>query len=265
MADFAGFLPVENGSLYVEVHGSGPPLLLIHGFTLDGRMWDDQVPVFATSRRVVVPDLRGYGRSTLPSPARSYSHVDDLLTVLDALEIDRTDIVGLSMGGRTALELALTAPERVGRQALVDSALRGHGFGARYTAVLEGCAPLARSSGLVAARELWVNDPLFAGSAELPEVARRLRTMVEDWSGWHWLNDDTERWPLPAAVERLESVATPTLVMTGKQDLEDFQAIADLMARRIPGAQQITLEDAGHMANMDDPEAFNAALARFLD
>jgi 2-succinyl-6-hydroxy-2,4-cyclohexadiene-1-carboxylate synthase len=147
---------------------------------------------------------------------------------------------------------------------LADAALRGHPFGERYTAVLDGLSPLARSAGLAAARELWLSDPLFAGSHDRPAVASRLRTMVEEWSGWHWLQDNTETWSQPPAVERLGSVATPTLVLTGSRDLEDFQVISDLLAVKISGARRVSLEGAGHMANMDEPTAFNAVVQEFL-
>src|SRR5689334_11281492 len=117
---------ISGGSLYYETAGSGDPLVLIHGLGLDLRMWDDQFAEFAQHRQVVRCDLRGFGKSTVPT-AEPYSHADDLKAMLDHLSIARADILGLSMGGWIATNFALTYPEMTRKLILVDSAIYGYG------------------------------------------------------------------------------------------------------------------------------------------
>jgi pimeloyl-ACP methyl ester carboxylesterase len=123
MNNTVGFAKINGAKLYYEVTGRGSPVALIHGFTLDRRMWDDQVAALALRHQVVRYDLRGFGRSSLPSNA--YSHVDDLQTLLNYLGIDRVALLGLSMGGAIALDFACAYPERLRAMLLADSTLRG--------------------------------------------------------------------------------------------------------------------------------------------
>jgi len=108
-----GFVEVEGGSLYAESGGEGSPLVMIHPGLWDSRTWDPQIQAFTEEHRVVRYDVRGYGRSSVPSPGRPYSHVRDLLTVMDAHEVERAALIGCSMGGAIAVDAALSAPERV--------------------------------------------------------------------------------------------------------------------------------------------------------
>ena len=96
----SGLAEVNDTCLYYEVAGTGPPLVLIHGFTLDTRMWDDQFEAFSKHYRVVRYDMRGYGQSALPVLGEDYSHVDDLRALLDHLGITKTHVIGLSKIGR---------------------------------------------------------------------------------------------------------------------------------------------------------------------
>ena len=109
-------LAANGGRIYYDVQGSGPPLILLHGGNLDSGMWDDDVPVFAKTWRVVRMDQRPYGRSGLA--ADGYSNVEDLRALLDHLQIAKAHVVGLSLGGRTAIDFVLTYPARVDRLVL---------------------------------------------------------------------------------------------------------------------------------------------------
>jgi 3-oxoadipate enol-lactonase len=120
-----GIAEVNGTSLYYEIVGSGHPLVLIHGFGLDTRMWDDQFEAFAQHYRVVRYDMRGYGK-TAPPADEGYSHTDDLKALLEYLRIDRAHILGQSRGGAVAIDFALAHPEATGALVLVDPVLGGH-------------------------------------------------------------------------------------------------------------------------------------------
>jgi 3-oxoadipate enol-lactonase len=125
MDEQRGVAEVNGTRLYYEGAGSGHPLVLIHGFGLDTRMWDDQFDVFARHYRVVPYGMRGYGDSAPPAD-ESYSHTDDLKALLEHLSIDRAHVLGQSRGGAVAIDFALAHPGATSALVLVDPVLAGH-------------------------------------------------------------------------------------------------------------------------------------------
>jgi len=119
-----GFAEVNGTRIYYETAGSGHPLVLIHGYTLDTRMWDDQFETFAQHYQVIRYDMRGFGKSAFPTD-ENYTHPDDLRALLEHLEIEHAHILGLSMGGGTAIDFALTYPEVADALISADSILEG--------------------------------------------------------------------------------------------------------------------------------------------
>jgi pimeloyl-ACP methyl ester carboxylesterase len=250
-----GFAEVNGTRLYYEAAGEGEALVLIHGFALDTRVWDDQFDVFAQQYRVIRLDLRGYGRSALPT-ADSYRHVDDLKALLDYLGLQRVALIGLSMGGGVAIDYALAYPETVRALVLVDSTLSGFHWTISWSVK-------AREMGLDPAKKRWLAHPIFAASFEQPGVAARIAQIVEDYSGWHWLNRDPELGVAPA-IDRLTEVRVPTQILIGERDLPDFQVIAGILAQSIANAHKQVLRGSGHLPNMESPLAFNDRVLNFL-
>lgn len=258
-----GFATVNGTNLYYEIAGEGPPLVLVHGLTLDTRMWEDQFAVFTEHYRVVRYDARGFGQSA-PVGNEAYTHPDDLAALLAHLAIPRAVIIGLSMGGRIAIDFALAHPSMTRALVVVDTALGGHVTSAEWNARWKSLVKTARTVSGQAANEAWLRHPLFAPASENPAVAARLRQMVGDYSGWHWANRDPQRGLDPPATERLREITVPTLIVLGERDLPDFHAIADRIADNVPDARKIVLSGVGHMANMEAPEQFNADVLTFL-
>jgi pimeloyl-ACP methyl ester carboxylesterase len=264
MAIDRGVASLNGARLAYEYSGDGPAVAFIHGFTLDRRMWDDQLPRFRERYAVLRHDLRGFGQSSLPAPGEAYTHPGDLAALLDHLEIERVALVALSMGGWVAIEFAQTFPERVSALVLVDSTVRGFAYGPVQGETIGRFFRLGSEGRLAEAKADWLNAPLFTYSRTLPAVQARLAEMVANYSGWHLRNDDPHPELEPPSIERLREIAAPALVVVGEHDIEDFHALADLLAERIPNARRLTLPNAGHMANMDAPEAFNRAALAFL-
>jgi pimeloyl-ACP methyl ester carboxylesterase len=260
----SGTVEVTGGKLYYEVAGSGDPLVLIHGLGLDLRMWDDQFTELAQHRQVIRYDLRGFGKSTLPT-AEPYSHADDLKALLTHLNIARADILGLSMGGSVATNFVLTYPEMARSLILVDSAMSGYQWSADWIERWRQLTATAVNEGPKAACRLWLRHPLFTPALEKPEVASRLTQMITDYSGWLWANRDTHRRIHPADSQRLDQIKVPTLIIIGERDLPDFQAIATILEQTIPNVRKVVIPDVGHMSNMEDPAEFNRVVEDFLD
>lgn len=247
--------------LNYQVTGKGAWLVMIHGNTLDQRMWEEQLPAFSRHYRVLRYDLRGFGRSPLPG-TRPYSHALDLRNLLEHVGCRRAHILCSSMGGRVAVDFALAFPDRVDRLITVDANLDGYEFA--ETPPTRFATAVARSKGVAAARREWLAHPMFAPVLTHPGPARRLREMVEAYSAWHWINDDPHRPLASPAIERLGRITAPTLVLAGTEDVYDFLRIANVLAARIPNADKVLLPDIGHMPNMEAPGVFNELVLGFL-
>jgi pimeloyl-ACP methyl ester carboxylesterase len=254
-----------NGTrVYCEEAGAGPAVVLIHGFTLDTRMWDDQFLPLSQHFRVVRYDLRGFGRSAVPSDD-PYSHVEDLRALLDRLEIRQASLVGLSKGGAVALDFALSYAQRAQALALIDTVLGGFRWSdegsARDTLVWEE----ARRGGIAAAKRSWLTHPIFAPAMRQPTVAARLAQIIGDYSGWHFVHANPERSITPPAAQRLGELEIPVLALVGELDTPDFREITDVIARQVPHARAMAVPGAGHMANMEAPSVVTDALVEFLN
>ena len=252
------FAPVNGATLYYELAGAGEAVVFIHGFSLDARLWDDQFEVFTHRYRVLRYDLRGFGRSSLP--ATEYAHTDDLAALMQQADMASAHVIGLSMGGGVAVDFTLAYPECVRSLVLVDAAISGF----PYTADWGNPGATARGSGVEAGKTVWLNGVLFEAIRALPEPWARVRQMVADYSGHHWLHRSTERRPAHEAFSQLERLSMPALALVGERDLPDFHAIAEAVAQRAPNARRVVLPGRGHMPNMEAPEVFNGTVLDFL-
>jgi 3-oxoadipate enol-lactonase len=241
-------------SLHREVRGEGPPVLLVHAGGLDGRMWEPLAQRLEDRFTLVIPDLRGFGRTPLrPEPD---APAEDLIALLDELGIERPAIVGNSFGGRVALELATAAPGRVAALALLASALADHdrspelqAFGDEEDTLWEA----GDIDGVVALNlRTWLTD---AAHTEL--VADMVRRACE-------LQLGVEA-PLRELPVELGAIAVPTLAVSGGRDFADFAQIADRIAAEVPGAQRAEVPDAGHFIALERPDATAALLVPFLE
>jgi 3-oxoadipate enol-lactonase len=254
-----GFLEVPNGRLYYEVAGDGPPVLFVHGFSLDTRMWDDQWATFAPRYRVVRVDLRGFGRSEQePVP---YSDLEDLVALLDHLRIERAHIIGLSMGAVVVVDFAIAHPERVASLVAVDGGPGGMGA---PPPEMQTITALAADGRMSEALEAWLATALFAPANEQPHVAARLREIVSDYGWWRARHLGLLVGIEPAAAARLDEITAPTLVVVGERERPGVRAGCDALGAGIRGAQMVILPDVGHMSNMEDPAGFNDAVSEFL-
>ncbi len=258
-----GFAPVEGTRLYYEVKGSGDPLVLIHGGQLDSRMWDDQFETLAASFRVLRYDVRGFGGS--PAGDRAYSNTADLAALMDYLDMPQAHLVGLSMGGTIAGDFAVIYPGRVLSLVLSGPGLTGFDP--------EGPEELGRYFAMVrTARDeppdslvrLWLSDPIMAPAAADARIAARLEQLTRE-NVDAWLNNwALVREPDPPTARRLADIQAPTLILVGSRDVPSIFAVVDTMSRSIPGAKKVVIQGAGHMANMEKPAEFNAAVVEFL-
>jgi 3-oxoadipate enol-lactonase len=252
----------DGGWLHYATAGEGDPVVFIHGFGLDAGMWDAQWPACAQRYRVIRYDLRGYGGSSLPNGP--YSHVDDLLALIDSLDARPVHLVGLSLGGRVALRLSAPPPQAVRSLTLADPAMDGHIWTADWLRRWRKMTDATKGGDLGQAKKLWREHPLFAPANKDPQVAEALRVMIDRYSGWHLGHQDPGSAPARHVAQILPSISIPTLVVVGELDLPDFQSIARRLVQELPQAELRTIGAAGHMSNMEAPRVFNELLLQHL-
>jgi pimeloyl-ACP methyl ester carboxylesterase len=244
----------DGVNLYYEVHGTGPTILLSHGYSATGEMWRGQVAPLSRHHRLILWDMRGHGQTDSPDDPAAYSEeatVGDMAALLDVAGAEHAFVGGLSLGGYMSLAFYLVHPARVRALLLFDT---GPGFKndeartawnkraleTANTFDAEGLASL-RSKG----REMAMSTHRSATG-----LARAARGML------------TQR---DARVMRsLPDIKVPTLIVVGADDAA-FLAPADYMAAKIPKARKIVLPHAGHASNLDQPQMFNQAVEEFLE
>ncbi len=258
-----GFAEIEGGRLRYAVDGDGPALLLLSGGMLDIRLWEPQIEPLSRIATVIRCDLRGYGRSTLPS-STEYRHCDDVRTLLEHLGIDEACVGGQSLGGTVALDVALAHPELV-RGLVLAPALPVLGWRWVEGFPVAPALQLARTDGVDAAKAAFLDLPLNATAMSLPGVAASLRAMVADYSGWHLTHRDPGVFEAPDAIDRLGEVLAPALVITGAADVFDSVLVARRLAEELPDCELHLLDEVGHCPNLEAPLVVNELIAAFLD
>ena len=255
-----------------EHAGSGPPLLLLHGFTGSGASWAPQLETFRHHFDVVAVDLIGHGRSDAPAGPERYrieSAVADLVALLDTLAIARAAVLGYSMGGRVALHLALAAPERLSALVL-ESASPGIDDPVERAARVRSDEALAvriERDGVEAFVDEWERIPLFASQARLPaEVWERQRAQRLATSATGLANSlrGMGAGAMAPVGARLGELAMPVLLVVGELDVK-YVALGHDMVAAIPNARLAVVPDAGHTVHLEQPAAFEQIVLGFLE
>jgi 2-succinyl-6-hydroxy-2,4-cyclohexadiene-1-carboxylate synthase len=265
-------IAVNGINLNVETsgRGDGPALLLLHGFTRDARAWQPVLRCFDNFRTVRV-DLIGHGQSDAPAdPARyTIAHaVEDLTGLLHHLDIERTALVGYSLGGRLALHFALEAQHLLWALVLesaspgIDDPMERD---ARFAADVQLAASIERD-GIGPFAERWQAQPLFASQARLPDtaLAEQRRQRLENSptglaNSLRGMGAGTQEYLLP----RLSEIRVPTLFLAGALD-HRYAALAPLMAAEVAGAEHGIIEGAGHTTHLEQPDAYASLVTGFL-
>jgi 3-oxoadipate enol-lactonase len=263
----ARIVECHGARLYVEEQGTGFPLVLLHGWSLDLRMFDDQVPAFSRRFRVIRLDRRGFGRSSDGEDVTW--DAADLAAVLDAVGVERAHVLGMSQGATVALAFTLAHPDRVARLVL-HGAPAPRGFGLRWNGPdrwpLEEYRTIAAREGLEAFRRAWLAHPLMHIPPGHDRARRRRDEMVAAYRGGVLLDPRPPSGPVPTpTMDDLERVAAPVLVLTGEDETPYFRIVADALAYAIPGARRAVIPGGGHLINLIEPARYNEAVIAFLE
>jgi pimeloyl-ACP methyl ester carboxylesterase len=254
----AAYLALEGGRLYYEVFGEGFPIVMIHDGLAHSVVWDAQVAAFAPNYRVIRYDRRGYGRSDQPDT--TYSNLEDLHALLQALGVARAVVVGSSAGGGLAIDFALAYPTMV--EALILSGPVVNGLGYSFHFIQRGYANF--SSDPQATAELWINDPYAIAPGNDAARARLREILTASPQNFDFAKGRFEQSPEPAALPRLGEITAPTLLLVGDRDIPDVHAHVGAIEAGIRGARRVVIPGAGHLVYLEQPDAFNHEVAEFL-
>jgi pimeloyl-ACP methyl ester carboxylesterase len=252
---------VAGARLAGEQRGDGPPLVFVHGMAGTRHEWDRLIAALPVGLAALTYDLRGFGQSAAEDSV-PFSHADDLLALFEARGIEQAALVGLSMGGAIALNFALSHPERVERLVLISPHMTGWEASDDWKALWRGVAQAARAGDMAGARDLWFGHPMFAALREHPDLAAELRRSLADYPGAQWVRD-WQRAELPD-VDRLHTLAVPTLLLTGTRDHQDLRLIADVIEAAAPQVRRIDYADTGHMVHMERTGEVARAIGQFI-
>lgn len=251
-----------NGTTFrcrVEGPSSAQVLLFSNSLATDLSMWDEQAAYFSTRYQVIRYDARGHGGSQSTPPPYSLSTlVEDVRSLLDGLGVGSVHFVGLSLGGMVGQLFAARYPQRLLSVALCDTAARMKREiweGRIETVRKEGVDPQAESS-----LERWFTKPFRDKN---PQTIDRFRKMIKGTSRDGYVGSATAIMEMDS-VNQLSRIATPTLVVVGRQDPSTPLSEAELINQKIAGSQLAVIEDAAHLPNIEQSEEFNAVLDRFL-
>jgi pimeloyl-ACP methyl ester carboxylesterase len=264
-----GFATVNGARLWYEEQGSGPALTFVHAGICDHRQWDKQIDAFAAKYRVIRFDMRGFGQSELPPGPFSLS--DDIGGLLDALGVERSALVGCSMGGSACIDFTLKQPQRVAALITVCAGMSGgpHEISGHEQAVIEEIEAAEKAGDIdrvnAAEMRLWVDGPHRASEQVAPGVRELMAEMnlaalkrEPEWEQAQPLALDS-----PAA-GRLDEIHAPTLVVVGGDDTLAVRMTADQLAEGIVDARKVVMEGLTHVPNMERPGEFNQVLLDFL-
>jgi pimeloyl-ACP methyl ester carboxylesterase len=240
-----------------DVRGSGPFVVLLTGSNLDRRMWNREAEWLAKQHTVVRYDLRAHGESD--TATKEFTHLDDLIAVLDALKIQKATLIGLSAGSTIALDAALEIPARVERIVLAGPAISG------FVSKVWPAFPPELMTAIQAREwrqvsEVLLTTPVFATP---PEAQALVRQMVTENERLWTVDRALMKGPAHPASGRLESVRVPILVLIGEKD-EGQREHAEALAAGVPGAQMVRVPGGGHLLNLTSPKEFEAAVRAFI-
>jgi 3-oxoadipate enol-lactonase len=256
------FLNVNGCKLFFETSGDGPPLVLLHGLGSSQADWQLQTPVLAGSFCVIAPDLRGHGKSDKPSGPYSIElFAGDVAAILTHLDVKQAHVLGVSMGGLVAQQLALDSPETVKSLVLINtfSHLVVSGLGAWLTVfrriLTMQFLSMARIGQLVA-RQLFPK----------PEQEMLRQITAQRWA----LNDRAAYRAAARAVwrfdvaGRLGEITCPTLIIAGENDTTVLAPHREALHQGIVGSRLVIIPDSTHATPVDQPEVFNRTVLEFL-
>jgi 3-oxoadipate enol-lactonase len=256
---------VRGIEMAYDDEGGGPPVVLLHGYPFNRSIWREQVAGLSANYRIITPDLRGHGETTVGDTTPTMAEMArDVAALLDELGIERVTLCGLSMGGYVALAFYRHFPLRVRALVLADTRPQTDTPEARRNR--EEQARKILQEGMESIADDFLKKVLTAATiSERPEITERVRQMILKTNPQGAANALRAMAARPDQTEFLEEISAQTLILVGSEDQITPLKDAELMHREIGGSRLEIIEGAAHLSNLERPAEFNHALKDFLD
>lgn len=261
----------NGGRLYYEERGQGEPLILLHGHSLDRRMWDEQFKVFSKDFRTIRMDFRGYGQSSPQSESEQFTHVDDVLVMIDSLHISQAHVVGLSMGAFVAGDMLAMYPQRLLTCVLVSGGIRNspgpsEPMDSAERARRDQEIAALKARGIDQYKREWIEQLMASGGSQKERMRKPLERMIGDWTAWQPLHKEVrlfygkEAWQV---LRQRGKTDVPTLIIRGENELKGKKGEPGEL-RWLSKGRYVVLPDCGHMLNMEQPGLFHHTVCDFI-
>jgi 3-oxoadipate enol-lactonase len=259
----SGYVHVDGGKLFYEIAGTGEYIILLHDGLVHREIWEGQFLAFAKKYRVLRYDRRGFGKSSIAQSP--YSNLDDLNDLYIQLKIEQAILVGMSAGGSLAINFALKYPERVNGLVLVGAVVSGYGYSTHF---------LTRGGHITSLNDYldpqkFINyfgweDPYEIYPKNMKAKEKCLKLLETNPGNVNGALGYFQKPPERSAVKFLSEIKVRTLVLVGEFDIPDVHAHAGVIESGIPHAKREIIPSAGHLIPLEQPEAFNASVFKFL-
>jgi pimeloyl-ACP methyl ester carboxylesterase len=264
-----GFLPVDSGRLYYEELGKGEPLIFIHGHSFDHYEWEPQFYEFAKKFRVIRYDVRGYGRSSMPTEFSSCTHAGDLLQLMNALKVNKAHLVGLSMGGFIATDFLVLHQNRLLSATMASGAIWQGSPGPvspwKEEEIVQRREEIKafKQQGIFPNKIAWFNLLTSRNGKPVAQLREPVWNMIYKWDAWQPLHVEPRFLLGTSVIAKLRQtkINVPVLVLTGSVDAGKKNKLIEL----VPSARQAIVDNAGHVSNLENPSGFNEQVLSFLE
>lgn len=251
---------------FTDSGGTGTPVVLLHAFPLNAKQWDGQIESLAERFRFIVPDFQGFGGSTAPDDAASYSmdsYAEDVAAVLDELGLDKVVLTGLSMGGYVAFAFLRRHRDRVAALVLADTKAEADPPEAKEKRTTQQAQVRADGTAdlIEALSGALLGEPTRAKKPDVVEATKKLMAENPPEGFIGALEAMKNR---PDSSGELAQITVPTLVIVGENDGVTPVAASEVLNTGIVGSKLVVIPESGHLSNLEAPEAFTGALAEFL-
>ena len=257
----------DDAEIYYHEVGTGTPLILLHGLTLSGLMWTPQIRELSKNYRVIIPDLRGHGKSSVPDHGYSFhNYATDIKNLFDYLNLQKAHFIGLSLGGAVATEFSVAFPDSVLSAIIISSMPPYFEPNDIWIQTLSKFRKVRDESGLnYAVENVLLKEPLFGKINIGINDWMNLKNAINQFSGNPMDNNFSDREDSVNMFQSLPALNIPFLIMTGENDYKTFIDASESLSKAIANSKRVIIKNAGHLCTMEKPHEVNSEILKFLD
>ena len=257
---------LDDVELYYREVGTGTPLILLHGLTLSGLMWSPQISELSKNYRLIIPDLRGHGKSSVPDLGYSFhNYVIDIKNLFDKLNLQKAHIIGLSLGGAITTEFSVAFPDSVISAIIISSMPPYFEPNDIWIQTLSKFRRVRDEFGLnYAVENILLKEPIFGKMNIGINDWIDLKNAIHQFSGKPMNEEYLNQEDIDELMESLPMSDIPFLIITGENDYKTFIEASESLSEALTNSKRVIIKHAGHLCTMQNPEAVNSEILKFL-